>query len=310
MKLITHDGSFHADDVLAYAVLSGIGSMKQAELIRTRDQEVIARAGSSDIVFDVGFVFDPVNNRFDHHMKEKPLRQETHEGVPVPYSSVGLVWRFFGEEYLVDRFPGIGPAVDRVWAAVDKSLILPTDMTDNGIGVSFAPASLSVFIDDLNREWDDADEDGDELFLKASHMARDILDGRVRRIWAETRAFDLVCDTIASSPDPRIVVLPGAMPWEHAVHAGGFDEILYVVSEKKGTWYCQGVRTDEGSFEQRKPLPEAWAGLQGTALVSVSGVDDAVFCHSMRFVCAAASLEGVLSLARKAVDHDMSQSSP
>ena len=297
MRLITHDGSFHADDVLAYTVLAGIPRFSNARLIRTRDEHVIASADMGDIVFDVGFEFDPVRNRFDHHMRGKPLRDETLEGVRIPYSSVGLVWRFFGEEYLLSNFPDVEPVIDRVWDEIDRTLMIPTDMTDNGIGVSFAPTSLAVTIDDFNQSWDDDDDHGDSLFLAASNFARTVLEQRAAKAISAARALDIATEAIASSPDPRIIVLPRPLPWEPAIYAGGFDEALYVISEKKGTWYCQAVRPEEGSFGQRKPLPEAWAGLEGDDLVQVSGVEDAVFCHAMRFVCAARSLDGALELA-------------
>lgn len=301
MRLITHDGSFHADDVLAYTILSGIPRMEGAELVRTRDPAVIAAASISDVVFDVGFVFDPLTNRFDHHMKDKPLRLETHLGERVPYSSVGLVWRFFGEEYLLENYPGIEPHVDRVWEEVDRSIILPTDMTDNGIGVSFAPTSLAVTIDDFNMDWDGPGEDNDDLFLAASAFARTIIEKRVLKALAAARAYDLAREAISSAQDPRIIVLPRAMPWEQALYSGGFTKALYVISEKKGSWYCQAVRPNEGSFEQRKPLPAMWAGMEGKRLADLCGVSDAVFCHAGRFVCAARSLDGALQMAALAV---------
>ena len=307
MRLITHDGSFHADDVLAYAVLSAIPRFKDAELVRTRDADVIAAAGMSDIVFDVGFVFDPLTNRFDHHMRDKPLRQERHEGERIPYSSVGLVWRFFGEEYLLGQFPEVGDHLDHVWDEVDRSLIIPTDMTDNGIGASFAPGSLSVTIDDFNMDWDDSKDGNDDLFLAASEFAQVVIEKRVRKALAAARAYDLAFEAMAAAPDPRIIVLPRAMPWEPAVYGGGFSDALYVISERKGTWYCQAVRPEPGSFQQRRPLPAEWAGLESAGLVAASGVKDAVFCHAGRFVCAAGSLEGAVRMARIAAGDTVSQ---
>jgi uncharacterized UPF0160 family protein len=302
MRLITHDGSFHADDTLAYAILSRIPRFEGAELIRTRDAEIISSATRQDVVFDVGFEFDPVRNRFDHHMRDKPLRDETYDGQNIPYSSVGLVWRFFGEEYLLANFDDIEAHLDQVWDEVDRTLIVPTDMTDNGIGVSFAPTSLSVTIDDFNAAWDDPSDHGNALFLDASAFAASALQQRVLKAMAAARALGLATEAIEASADPQIIVLPRALPWEPAIYAGNHTEALYVISEKRGTWYCQAVRPDEGSFEQRKPLPEQWAGLEGADLAEVTGVPDAVFCHAMRFICAAQSLEGVMALARLAVE--------
>jgi uncharacterized UPF0160 family protein len=58
---------------------------------------------------------------------------------------------------------------------------------------------------------------------------------------------------------------------------------------------------EPGSFEQRLPLPEAWAGLQAEELAAQSGVADAVFVHVRRFVGAAKSRAGAVELALKAL---------
>jgi uncharacterized UPF0160 family protein len=59
---------------------------------------------------------------------------------------------------------------------------------------------------------------------------------------------------------------------------------------------------EPGSFAQRLPLPQSWAGLQDTALAAESGVPDAVFTHLRRFVGAARSRAGAVAMARKAME--------
>ena len=65
-KLITHNGSFHADDIFACATLSLMleKAGEKFEVIRTRDEEIIK---TGDYVFDVGGIYDENLNRFDHH---------------------------------------------------------------------------------------------------------------------------------------------------------------------------------------------------------------------------------------------------
>ena len=73
----THSGPFHADDVLAWALIS-VFRHPDAQLIRTRDQSEIDAA---DIVVDVGGDYDVARCRFDHH-------QTSYQG---PLSSAGMV---------------------------------------------------------------------------------------------------------------------------------------------------------------------------------------------------------------------------
>jgi uncharacterized UPF0160 family protein len=63
----------------------------------------------------------------------------------------------------------------------------------------------------------------------------------------------------------------------------------------------QAVPRDLGTFENRRDLPATWAGLSGEQLAAVTGVPDAVFCHSARFYVSAASREGIAELARRAL---------
>ncbi|MEK7128127.1 MAG: MYG1 family protein [Patescibacteria group bacterium] len=57
LKLVTHDGSFHSDDIFAAATLQIYLEKKGEafEIIRTRDEEIIK---NGDFVFDVGGIYD------------------------------------------------------------------------------------------------------------------------------------------------------------------------------------------------------------------------------------------------------------
>lgn len=64
--LVTHDGMFHPDEVIAIALLRIAGF--QFDVIRSRETENIIDA---DILVDVGGKCDPENFEFDHHQFEK-----------------------------------------------------------------------------------------------------------------------------------------------------------------------------------------------------------------------------------------------
>ena len=77
LSVATHSGPFHADDVLAWAMVRCFVD-ESATLVRTREPELIER---SDMVMDVGGIYDPSSLRFDHH-------QQSYQG---PLSSAGMV---------------------------------------------------------------------------------------------------------------------------------------------------------------------------------------------------------------------------
>jgi len=116
--LITHNGSFHADDLFATAVLS-ILNKGNIKIIRTRDLEVIAKG---DYVYDVGGIYDPENNRFDHHQKGGAGARENG----IPYSSFGLIWKKYGEQLCESK---------EVADHIDKKIVQPIDAIDNGVDI-------------------------------------------------------------------------------------------------------------------------------------------------------------------------------
>jgi uncharacterized UPF0160 family protein len=293
MLILTHSGTFHADDVFASVVLAA--ALDAPRLVRSRDPGAIA---SADIVFDVGGVYDPAAGRYDHHMRDRPLRPD---GV-TPYSSVGLVWRDFGPAALRRLVPGIAEGeIGPVWADIDDGIVVAIDRADNGVA-PVGPGHLSPLVEAFNPAWDGM-QDFDAAFVEAASFARGILLRACGSALAEVRAEALVRAAAAVAPDPRIVVLDRKLPWERAVHAGGLDRALFVVYPNEGAtaWYCRTVPPEPGSFGQRLGLPDAWRGLQDEAFRAASGVEDGLFCHPAGFICGARSRESTVALAAKAI---------
>ena len=78
-------------------------------------------------------------------------------------------------------------------------------------------------------------------------------------------------------------------------------EALFVVYPKRQGWGLEAVPRALGSFENRRDLPAAWAGLDGPELARLTGVEDALFCHAKRFLAVARSREGIAALAKQAL---------
>src|SRR5262245_18170119 len=93
LKVITHDGSFHADDIFASAALTILFKKRgeKFEIVRTRDESVFP---TGDYVYDVGSIYDEEKNRFDHHQPGGA----GDRGDGIPYSSFGLIWKKHGLE--------------------------------------------------------------------------------------------------------------------------------------------------------------------------------------------------------------------
>lgn len=123
-ELVTHEGHFHADDVMAAAILTTL--YPSAKLFRSRNEEMI-KSKDGRIVWDVGHTHDLIANIFDHH-------QEGGAGVRengVPYASLGLVWKYFGKKYLI-LIGTPKDKIDIIWEQVDNNFVQPLDAHDTG----------------------------------------------------------------------------------------------------------------------------------------------------------------------------------
>lgn len=288
----THDGSFHADDAAAYAVLSDLFPRHRLE--RTRDEAVLAEA---DLAFDVG------GGPYDHHGLVKPLRPDEE-----PYSSAGLVWRDFGLAWTAKALHGPvdSDLIVRVHARMDKSFFSEIDAVDNGTRPP-GPLSLIQDVDALNPRWDeirrDPPPDRAARFVEAASLLRAALLREAARCRSVELGLESARKALSASKDPRLAEMPcPGLPWEDAVFESPRKTLLVLHPDSSGgKWVVVCVPDAPGSFGQRLPLPEAWAGLRGSDLETASGVEGAVFCHASRFMAVAKSREGALALAQAAL---------
>ena len=304
--LATHSGKFHCDEVFAYAVLRLALDLHEPgrdhTLLRTRDPALI---DSAAIAWDVGSVFDIETNRFDHHQRGAPLRLDG-----TPFSSAGLIWQTYGTRAVAALLlPSARSFAPAIATDLDDSIVRRIDEIDNGISAS-GPVTrdnlgLASLIGDCNPTWDDPAAQGrtagDAAFLEATTLATAVLRRRVDALRARFAAEAIVLAAHRNSADPRLLVLDRGMPWKNAAFAHDLPLLFVVSPASNGNWMIDTMPPDPGSFAQRLPLPEAWAGLQAAELAEESGVPDAVFVHLRRFVGAARSREGAIAMAHKAM---------
>lgn len=287
----THSGSFHADDILAAAAMRLVNPA--LTIVRTREQ---AQLDAADILFDVGRVFDPATCRFDHHQLE--YREARENGIP--FSSFGLVWRELGAQLC-----GSAAAAFRI----DRWLVQGVDAVDCGVTLSKeSPAvnvmSISSALGSFNPGWQDDTSAQARLdaFERAVTWATAILQNTIREARASEAARAVVAQGEVQEAG-RLLVLDSDVPWkEFVLGAPEFAQVLYVVSpDSQAKWHVNAVPDQAGSFNNRKSLPAAWAGLDGDQLDAVVGITGCVFCHRGRFVAGHRSKDGALKMAHLAL---------
>lgn len=284
LTVVTHNGNFHADDVFSIAVLKHV--YPSFNLVRTRDKALM---DSADIVIDVGGQYDPDAGRFDHHQRGGAGERENG----IPYSSFGLVWQKYGLA-LCDNNQAVA---DRV----DAGLVSTIDAIDCGHveGVQQG-ISLSQTISMYNPTWEESPE-FDKCFDEAVEFASRMLTRFIASASGSVNAKAIVAKAIESAEDPRVIVLEKYTPWKKTVHILSSEALYMVYPSHSGQWILQTVPVEPGSFEDRKSLPKAWAGLSDEDFQAKTGLDDAVFCHNGLFIAGTKSFESTMKLAEVAL---------
>lgn len=289
-KIVTHNGNFHTDEVFACAILSLVHD-GNIEIVRSREPKVWAIA---DYVVDVGGEYDPLRGRFDHHQ----IGGAGVRASGAPYASFGLVWKEYGEQVC-------GSA--EVARVIDERMVQPIDAGDNGFetfGVhgEVAPYLLQDVIASFRPVWNE-DRTENQGFFEALEVAKKILAREVVRVCGEEAGKHFVEEAYQRAEDKRIIVLEDHYPWYEVL--GVLSGPLFVVKPDRmnqGRWKIEAIRDSVHSFKNRKDMPVAWGGLCDEELARVSGVSDALFCHTKLFVAVAGSKEGAIALAKLAVE--------
>ena len=323
-KIATHNGKFHADEVFAFSLLRNLDRFKTAELIRTRDPELLKTA---DVVLDVGGVYDPTNHRYDHHQPE--FKDSFSDQFKTLLSSAGLVYKHFGKEIIAAQAAHLSPEqIEALYVHVYESFVEPFDANDNGI--SAYPADIKptiargfdIFqhVNLLNPGWNEiiTPESSNASFMKAVELVSEIFNlylNNCLNFWLPAREIiqkaieSKQISSSASNPeDSKILVLSAGCPWkDHLFNSAGTEEILYLIYPEgaNDSWRIQACPESPDSFVSRLPLPEAWRGLRDVELDAVltnDGVDTgAVFIHRSGFIGGHKTKEGALAMARLAV---------
>lgn len=282
---VTHGNVFHADEILATAILTKINpELKVARVFR-----VPQNLSPNTIVYDVGY------GELDHHQKGgNGVRQNG-----VPYASAGLVWRRFGFQVVCNTCDP-----QAVWEHVDRVLVQGVDATDCGamplVKYPSQPQTISQAISGFYPTWDmdlTPDANGltaaDYAFEKAVTFMIAVLDNNIDYAASVAKAKVAVQESIERAEN-GVMPLSRYMPWKGTLMQDMSERaraIRVVVYPDNRSGYAWCV------VPNRALAPERWRGLKGRALQQTSGYKTAVFVHSAGFMGGAASQVDALTMA-------------
>lgn len=260
-----HDGTFHADEVSACALLVLFDLADESKIVRTRNLQKLALC---EYVCDVGGIYDPPLKRFDHH-------QIDYKG---ELSSAGMVLLYLLEQKIIDH-----PTYD----FLNGSLIAGVDAHDNGRTTpEFGVCNFSQVISNFVPIVYDAQSSIQDL---AFHEAFTFVKGHLERLLKRFYYIQLCRKKVdcAMKLCQKYLFFDEAMPWMESFFELGGEKhpALFIIMPSFGHWKLRGIPPCmEKRMQVRLPLPEEWAGRLEDDLKKASEIPGAIFCHKGRFI--------------------------
>lgn len=284
VKLAVHSGPFHADDVLAVALLELFWFGRKAEVIRTRDQKVLEEC----IRVDVG------EGILDHH----GARAEA--GV----AACTRVWQLLQQSDMVP--PYAEEVIDDLvrvvaaWDTGDNSKHNPLEYVH-----SFCALSTAHEADGAVGGWGlDFCESYDDGFAEALKMVRRHLLAIVGAASAAHAAKQAAEAAMAEYSDKPVVVFDRnarCAPVKELLWAARHSAVFYVSPEGEEDWRVLCAADPESEefspFNSRKLMKEEFRGLRGDLLSATCGVDGGIFCHAAGFIAGFKTREAAANFA-------------
>lgn len=301
-RLVTHNGSFHADDLFACATLALYMDKKgyQYEIVRTRDMEVIKNA---DYVFDVGGVYDPKQDRYDHHQIDGPLPRENG----IPYAAFGLVWKHFGLELSENN--------KEVWEVIEREIVCPIDANDNGLDIvslkfkNIKPYMGSRVFTIFEPTWKEAENHIDQIFKEQVEKIKIVLKREIKVAYDDVLGLEILKDAYKKSEDKRIIILEQSLPrYLYQQFLSSQKEPLFLVmpSEHSNTYKIEVVSLSPESMKSRLPFPLSWRGVLNKNFKlenHPSGIHGVLFVHNTGFLANVENKENAILFAEKALNY-------
>lgn len=209
VSVVTHGGRFHADEVVAYAILQVAGLNTRLSRISRSNAQAIAAA---DICLDIGLVHDPDHGRFDHHQPGGAGSRQVGR-VNIPYATAGLVWQCLG--------PTVCGGDMHLVHTIDRRFIAYVDAVDNGVGHLLPSGELvhpAEVIAQANA--DNPRDHGEQMRLFLAEVAKvcDLLRNFLRNARRALSQLQVVQNAIrpyaeAGKPVPRVLQLEKQIDW-------------------------------------------------------------------------------------------------
>jgi len=313
MRIVTHNGKIHPDQVCATALLTAYLSRKFAHVyvIRTRDKSLFL---SGDIIVGVGNEYKEEEKKYDHHQLDfeeywdygECKEKETQEKPKVLLSCAGLIWRHYGskiiEMYLDDNsdfydssFNFSEQTITDLLNIIYDKILIHIDAHENGVVFPAKQINIPEIINALNSNY--IDEETQTLkFNRAVRLVGDILDIQFADIISNyfnyQRDLGKTANLLSQNSDKFLYVknIPTVFKCLHTLDPD--REIVFCIFQDSKEQYTVKTRRNEG--DKHDPI----CRLISYDEMRVLGVntEDIIFIHKGRYIAKTKTLESAITL--------------
>lgn len=307
--ITTHDGFFHADDVIAVSLML-ILDEKIDTIIRTRNEDIIKE---SFCCIDVGGVYNKEKLRFDHH--QIGIEEFFDGKSKIPLSSSGLVYRDFGRDIIKKVLKSIDLEFDEIdieflYKKMYYQMFMEVDAIDNGVKEfsKYSITSISPRISSLNPTQENASaENINENFrLAVSYFIDEFFKVLIHDLfskWLYQRklVYTNIKEYIDTNKKDRILEFDSWVLDEHILETEEelnlHNHFLFsIYKDDSGKEVCYKVRTiPKENFVNRKSLLTKED-------FEKKGVKGCIFVHKNLFIGSNKTKDGAIQMALLSIE--------
>ena len=203
----THDGCFHADDVIATALLLSLNPKIKIHRVSTVKKSVKRR--KKNIVYDIGF------GQYDHHQENRRINDYGY-----PYSAFGLLWEDYGRDLLVKK--GF-KKVDEAFYKFRESIVSKVDQGDNCGYNDVMGFTENYKIKQFNASWYELKprrKNQEKQFEKAVSYATLLFENWLRRLYEQIEMPQKereIFEKAIEKSEGGVAILKENIPWREFV---------------------------------------------------------------------------------------------
>jgi len=282
MLVQTHNGTFHADEVFACALLKICFKNEKIEIVRTRDKNI-----NADIHIDVGGKFDGISY-FDHHFKEF---DEYHIKCTLPKASFGLIW---------DRFSYLLNQNTEVLDRIKQTIVIPIDAHDNGVKpfnnknvkLDYRPYTVSAMVSAYNNKT----LDENVQFNKAVAFAIEVLENIITNAELTFKEEQFLIQTFDEQIQNRYIILDNYYNYSNIIKYDRYSHITHIIHPNTSGGWCAICTSNKGQL--KAPFPKHWGGLADDVLSDIAQIKGCIFCHKNLYFAVNQTKEGVIAMIK------------